>query len=160
MGENDPKPEYGAKDSILVFKATKCAIYWPIPWDVCDFGHVHQFAYPEELHNVRDFRVVGHRLQLKYRGLLVWIRAVSDLAVSLWSVNVRRGWLSYLAEAKAMYAEVAELVVALSTSGSAGTPLQQVPPLSYSTCPSPLSRGTIWPGTILALPAWLTLGGL
>lgn len=68
IGDEDPKPEYSAKDSIRVFNASRrhIALQWaqstklcqeeglcPIPWDVCDFGYV------QNLHVRRLYTTIG-----------------------------------------------------------------------------------------------------
>ncbi|CDF33692.1 unnamed protein product [Chondrus crispus] len=127
MGEGDPKPEYCARDMKRIFKCNRRTIAsrWngqeaayrsnspcPMPWDVCDFGYIQPFARPESLTRNWDFEVVAGRLRLRHRGLAVWVRSTSDLAVSSWSSYIKHGWLSYLADAHGMYSEFADLVAA------------------------------------------------
>lgn len=151
LGENYPVPSHSAKDFITVHSVSRCdlAMRWsdasvrsrdlspcPMPWDTCDLGLVEPVVFPDKLFKVWKFKLLDSGLRLDYRGLNVWVRATSDLAVTPWSTCHRRAWPSYMAEARAICSEFVSLV-----HGGQVRLVDRQPP-----------RGTTLPSVVFDLP--------
>lgn len=125
MGDDEPQPEYGAKDQIDVFviPRSEIAARWeestsnmpagdpcPMPWDVYDLDFSEPFAEPEYRGGDWAFRIVDGRLLLEMHELIIHVRTAGDLSAFPWSTKFKQGWTSCIGAAGDMFKEFTRLV--------------------------------------------------
>ena len=123
LGEDDPKPNYDAKDTVPVFMAGRAEIaeVWrassssrefpcPIPWDVCDLGFIEPYARPVRSLEKELVTVEDHMVMVRLTGVCKQVKTVSDLSMLPWSTKLKMSWALYVDAGRRIFEQFKTLV--------------------------------------------------